>query len=389
MIYRLLFITDFTEQFAYRLLRGIIDFSQHSDQWVVSRMPPEFKRKLGFKGVVDWAVKWKADVVIGQFDPGDDVTLFRKHGIVALAQDYKKKFKEIPNITADYDLTGQMAAEHFLTKGFKNFAFFGYNNVCWSDERLAGFERRINRNGSGYELCVYSGQNLNQMWYYDSISLHRWIKSLPKPVAVFCCDDNQAALFLEACNACGARMPEEISVIGVDNDKVLDSMTNPTLSSIDVDIEKGGSEAAAMALRMLEDPSYKGEDIILHPISIESRMSTSVFATADKEVVTALQFIHANIDRKISVPDILKVVPLSRRLLETRFKKVTSETVYGYISKQRMERFASLLLETEKTVGEIAFLMDEVDSKSISRRFKEIKGCTPIEYRERNLRKLR
>lgn len=385
---RLLFITDFTEQFAYRLLKGIIEYSQKSDQWVVSRMPPEYKRRLGFNGVVKWAEKWKADVVIGQFDPDDDVTLFRKKGMVVLAQDYIRKFKDIPNITADYNTTGRMAAEYFLARGFRNFAFFGYNSVCWSDERLEGFRSRIAEEGLEKNIMVYTGQSLNQMWHYDSVSLSRWIMGLPRPVAIFCCDDNQGSLLLEACNACSVRIPDEVSVMGVDNDKVLDSLSNPTLSSIDVDIEKGGFEAARMAARMLKEHDYEGEDIVLHPIAVESRMSTSVFSTSDSEVVKALQFIHSNLDRKISVPDILQVVPLSRRLLETRFKSVTGDTIYGYISKQRIDRFASLLLSTEKTVGEIAFMMDEVDAKSISRRFKEIKGCTPIEYRESNLRKL-
>ena len=97
---RLLFITDFTEQFAYRFLRGIFNYSQRTEQWVVCKMPPSYKHELGLEGVVSWAKEWRADVVIAQFDADDDVTLFRKNGIVALAQDFIRKFTEIPNITA-------------------------------------------------------------------------------------------------------------------------------------------------------------------------------------------------------------------------------------------------------------------------------------------------
>ena len=121
---RLLFITDFTEQFAYRFLSGIFNYSQRTEQWVVCKMPPSYFRQLGIEGVVSWAKTWNADVVIGQFEPDDDVTLFRKNGIIAIAQDYIVKFSQIPNVTADYDLTGKMAAEHFLSKGFENFAFY-------------------------------------------------------------------------------------------------------------------------------------------------------------------------------------------------------------------------------------------------------------------------
>jgi LacI family transcriptional regulator len=101
------------------------------------------------EGVVAWAKEWHADVVIGQFDPDDDVTLFRKNGIVALAQDYIAKFDTIPNITGDYAMTGAMAAEYFLSKGFSNFGYFGYNGVCWSDERCESFRSRIEKSVGG------------------------------------------------------------------------------------------------------------------------------------------------------------------------------------------------------------------------------------------------
>jgi len=212
--------------------------------------------------------------------------------------------------------------------------------------------------------------------------------SLPKPVAIMCCDDNQGSILLQACHSHGIRIPDEVAVIGVDNDEILDNLNSPTLSSIEIDIERGGAEAAAVAMRMKEDPSYFGEDIVLRPVSVVTRMSTSVFATSDREVVKALQFIQMNIDSRIGVPDVLREVPLSRRLLETRFKKVTGSTIYNYISRQRVDRFAYLLVNTKDSVAEIAARMDDPDAKSLCRRFKELKGCNPSEYRERELRNL-
>lgn len=384
---RLVFITDYTEQFAYRLLRGVINYSKESDRWVVYRMPLFHKRELGINGLIKWCKQWKADVVIGQFDEGDDVSLFRKNGIVALAQDYFVKFKEIPNITADYIQTGEMAADHFLTRGFRNFGFFGYKGVCWSDERFEGFASRIKSAGYGDRLYIYDSQALDDRWRYNEPNLAKWLKELPKPIAIMACDDNQGNLLLNACNNYGIGIPDEVSVIGVDNDTVLDTLSSPTLSSIEVDIELGGYNAADMAVKMISDPSYNGEDIILRPISVVTRMSTSVFATKDKEVAKALQFIGLNIERKISVPDILKEVPLSRRLLETRFKQATGETVYKYILRQRIERFAYLLLNSNETIAEISFRLNEDDPKSFCRRFKAVKGCTPSEFRENELRK--
>ena len=384
---RLLFITDFTEQFAYRLLRGILDYSKETEPWAVCKMPPIFKRDIGIEGLVEWAVQWQADVVIAQFDPDDDVSLFRKNGIVAIAQDYIRKFDNIPNITADYDSTGAMAARRFLSRGFQNFAFLGYKGVCWSEERCDGFCKALQKAGVK-QIFVNDRQHIDSLWYSDYSGLGDWLRSLPKPIAIMACDDNQGNVLLQACNAVGYKIPAEVAIIGVDNDEILCNMSAPTLSSINVDIERGGYEAAAMAARMVKDHSYKGKDIVLRPTNIVSRMSSNVFATKDSAVLAALQYISANIDRKIMVTDVLKVVPMSRRLLEQRFLKETGSPIYQYITVLRMDRFAQLLLESNDSIAEIAARLDEPDTKSISRRFLAVKGCTPSEFRKRELRKL-
>ena len=386
---RLLFLSDFTEQFAFRLLKGIHQYAQQSgEHWVVCKMPFSCRQEHGFKWVVNWARDWHADVVIGQFDPRDNVKLFRKYGIVALAQDFISPFKEIPNITANYDKMGRMAATRFISRGFRDFAFFGNNGMCWSDGRREGFRRCLEEAGYEGHIFLYERHRIENLWYYNATLLYDWLSSLPKPVAIMTCDDNQGNILLEACQSLGFRVPSDVAVIGVDNDPTLCNLSDPALSSIDVDIEKGGFEAAAMAKRMVEDPSFQGEDIVLQPITIVSRASSNIMATRDSAVHAALQFISEQIDHKILVTDVLEHVPLSRRLLEQRFLKETGITIYQYITKLRIERFAQLLLSSNDSIANIAARMDEPDAKNLSRRFQAIKGCTPSEYRKRKLRKL-
>lgn len=385
---RLLFITDYTEQFAYRLLKGIIRYSSISGKWVVYRMTLAEKRKLGIDGVVEWALKWKADVVIGQFEEGENVRKFRENGIVAIAQDFIQRFEEIPNITADYIGTGRMAADYFITRGFRNFAFFGYKDICWSAERYEGFVQKIKEAGFGDIVHFYDNEDMETAWYYNSNELVNWLRELPKPIAIMACDDTRGNILLNACASCGIRVPDEIAVMGVDNDELLDNLCDATLSSIEMDMEKGGFAVAEMAERMMKDPAYEGDDIVLHPVAVVTRMSTSIYATSDKEVAKVLNYINLNIDSKISVPDLLKEVPLSRRLLENRFKEVTGDTIYNYILRQRVERFAFLLLHTNLNISEITIMMDEADPKALCRRFKALKGCTPSEYKEKNMRNL-
>ena len=380
---RLLIISDFTESFSHKLLAGIVDYSRRKEQWIVRRMPPEYKSKIGIPGVIRVAKDWGIDAVIGQFEPTDDIGLFAENGIVAIAQDYKKKFTTIPNVTGDYIGTGRMAARFFIDRGFKNYGFFGFNDVCWSDERCDGFRREIEEAGFGASFYAYRMQEIDMVWYYQRNRLREWLLSIPKPIAIMACDDNQGANLIEACHSVGIKIPSEVSVIGVDNDEALCSLGSTTLTSVQVDIEAGGRQAAALVERLVADPSAPVEDVVLKPVKIVQRMSTAAFATDDQQILKAILFIHKNALKKISVSDVMAEAALSRRLLERRFKEVTGKTLYEYITTQKLKYFAEQLEDTDEQVINIALSMGEIDTKSISRRFKQIYGCTPVEWREK------
>ena len=178
-------MTDFTEQFPYRLLRGILRYSQDSgEHWAVMKMPSSYKREFGLRRVVNMAEAWHADVVIGQFDPQDNVKLFTRRGIVVMAQDYITRLRDIPNITANYHKMGAMAAEMFMNRGFRNFAFVGNNGMCWSDGRLEGFRERLAEAGFSDSLTVYDKQRVSNLWFYNQAWLNDWLLSLPKPIGI-------------------------------------------------------------------------------------------------------------------------------------------------------------------------------------------------------------
>ena len=381
---RLLIITDFTESFANKLLKGIVAYSRCKEQWAICRMPPSYKAQIGIPGVVKFAKDWGADAVIGQFEETDDVGLFAKNGIAAVAQDFKKRFTTIPNITADYIGTGRMAARFYIDRGFRNFGFFGFNHVCWSDERLEGFRKEVEEAGFGDSFYPYNMQDIDHLWYYERDRMAEWLRMIPKPIGIMACDDNQGNNLIEACHSAGVRIPAEVSVIGVDDDELLCSLGSTTLSSIHVDIEDGGWKAAELIERMVNFPGAPVEDVVLKPVKIVGRMSTAAFATDDAQIQKAVQFIHKNYQKKISVKDVTAEVALSRRLLERRFKTVTGQTIYQYITDLKIKHFAEMLLTTGDQVINIALSLGENDTKSISRRFKQIYGCSPNEWRDKN-----
>ncbi len=381
---RLILLTDFTEAFAHNLLRGILEYSKSREPWVVCRMPPSYKQTYGISGVLNWAKKWKADAIIAQFDDDDNVELFRKNGIIALAQDFKSRFSVIPNITSKYELTGQIAADFFLQKGFRNFAYYGYKDVVWSEERCMGYRERIIEKGFGDNFYEYQKQPLENLWYYESEPLIHWIKSLPHPVALMACDDTQANKIMEVCRVLGINIPEEIAVLGVDNDEIICSLSDPPLSSVSLNIVKGGYESARLIDRLIRDKDAVSEDVIIQPVTIVNRLSTDIYATDNPAILAALKYIHQNLANKLNVDDIVKQVPLSRRLLEVRFRQVTGQAIYQYISDLRMERFSQLLLASTDSIADLAIQVGFTDSKNLARQFKLWKGCTPIEYRKQN-----
>ena len=381
---RLILLTDFTEAFAHNLLRGILEYSKGREPWVVCRMPPSYKQTYGITGVLKWARKWEADAVIAQFDDDDEVDLFRQNGIVALAQDFKSRFTTIPNITSEYKLTGRMAADFFLQKGFRHFAFYGYQDVVWSEERCTGFRERIAAEGFGANFYEYHKQSLEHLWYYESEPLTDWVKSLPHPVALMACDDTQANRIMEVCRVLGLHIPEEVAVLGVDNDDIICSLSAPPLSSVSLNIEKGGYEAARLIETLMRDRAAACEDVIIHPVTIVNRLSTDIYATDNPSILTALKFIHQHLTTKIGVEDVVRQVPLSRRLLEMRFRQVTGKSIYQYIFDLRMERFSQSLLASDAPIADLAMEVGFPDSKNLARQFKQCKGCVPAEYRRQN-----
>jgi LacI family transcriptional regulator len=381
-------LTDFTESFSHRLLYGILQYSKErqKQRWVVCRMPPSFKEKHGIRGVLEWAKNWNADAIVGKFDQSDDLSLFVHAGIVTLAQDHKQQFDSVPNVTSDYQATGRMAADFFLNRDFHSFAFTGYYSTIWSDERYKGFKSRIFSINPNCQFSAFFDYNADQPWEPDDSKLMHWLRSLPRHTAVFCCDDCQGSMVLEACNEAGINVPSEIAVLGVDNDELRDELCEPTLSSVNLDIERGGYELA----KMIEDikvchAGYKN-NIIIPNLSIVSRASTNTFATDDPYIQKAIDFIHSHLEHAISVSDLLLHLPLSRRLLEIKFKQATGSTIHDYIISNRLNLFASILLESSRPIKEIALDFSFENYGNLIRLFKQEKGCTPTEYRAKNKR---
>lgn len=385
----IIYMTDFAEAYARGLLLGIARYAESvGEAWNICRLPLSIRDRFGIKAVVEYAYTHHADAVIGQFNPQDDVSLFTKQGILVLAQDFKSPFTDIPNIRGEYCKSGEMAADYFINKGFRNFGFYGVKHVNWSEDRRKGFLDVISSKVPGYSF--YDMEMLkSDMWNYDVEGTAKWLESLPKPVAILACDDNHAYYLTESCrimslsgNHTKLRISEDIAILGVDNDETICNLSSVKLSSINQDVERGGVEVARYIDKCLKHGQTEIYDITVPATHIVTRQSSDIFVNDDPYIAKVLKYIHENISHKVNVDDIVGQVPLSRRLLEERFRKVMGTSIYNYVLKVRVEKVAERLSDGS-SVSDAAFEFGFTDIKNLSRVFRNIMGMSPSEYKAR------
>ena len=386
-MHKIILLIDISEEYGQNLLKGVTQYSKENGPWIFCKMPLFYRETLGIEGIVNFAREWEADGIIAQLYNDLEIRKVVDAGIYIIAEDFKERFSDIANITGGYFEAGVLGAEYFLKKGFRNFAFYGFKNIVWSRERSEGFERHLNTQGFEVHHFDHDKAPSRELWYYKPSALSQWLQSLPKPVAIMACDDERGQHITEACKHAHIQIPDEIAVLGVDNDVMTCNLSDPPLSSIGLDIQKGGYEADRLMDLMIRNREQLNGNIIVKPTQVITRQSTDIASTSDTYIARALKFIHQNIDSRINVADVIRQVPLSRRALEKRFRDTTGTGVYKYIYNLQIQKFAERLLETEKSISEIALESGFSNSKNISRQFKQVKGCTPVEYRAKHLAK--
>ncbi len=378
---KILLLTDFSRGYGWSLLENVVRYAREVGPWAFYRMPLYFRELYGDEGVVEWAKKWGADAIIAQFTD-IDLSVLNQLNIPIIVQNYKERSPGISNLTGDYFGTGVMAANFFLHKGYKSFAYYGLMDTVWGRERGEGFKKAVT--GKGYQ--VYDFDNRKQIqsekWNFDVEQVSKWLLSLPKPIALFACDDHYALQITEVCKMYDINIPEDIAVLGVDNDKLLCNISAPQLSSIELDIENGGYEAGKLLHQFIEKKIVSPVDIIIKPVRIVPRASTERFAVSDKYIGQILHYIDNNYQNSLSIDDLIQMVPFSRRVLEKKFKKETGTSIYQYLQELRIEKFADLLITTDLPLVEAAAKSGFTDYKNISRIFIKTKEMTPFQYRK-------
>lgn len=290
-----------------------------------------------------------------------------------------------PRVGVDNHAVGRLAAEHFLERGLRHFGFAGHRSWLFSVEREAGFRKVVEK--AGHEVLVHhdaAAQPFDPLGQHGP--LHRrvaeWIERLPKPVGVLLPNDLWGLQLSEVCRQVGLRVPEDVALLGVDNDDLLCELARPPLSSIQIPGQQIGQQAAALLDRLLRGKKAPRVPVLIPPQGIVVRRSSDVLAIDDAEVVAAVRFIQSHAHEPIHVGDVLQQLSLSRRDLERRFRAATGRSVLGQIQRAHLERAKRLLVETDLPIAEVASQSGFTDFRHLGVVFRRRLELTPSAYRD-------
>jgi LacI family transcriptional regulator len=288
------------------------------------------------------------------------------------------KFSEI---SSDPSEVSRLAGEHLMERRFTCFAYVGSEDRGWSRRRQNAFQEYLR--GHGFEPYVYPSPKRPQdrVWEREQALLARWIAKLPTPIGLFACDDDRGREVLEACKLAGANVPEDVAVVGVDNDEVFCELADPPLSSIALNAETAGYRAAALLDEMMQGKVRKRQKIVVEALRVVRRRSTDIMAVDDEDVANALQFIRRQQGRDVSVDRVAEEVAMSRRSLEKRFRDTIGRTVLEEIQLTRLERAKRLLLETTYPISKVSELAGFGSAGYFIQFFQRHVGKTPRKYR--------
>lgn len=372
---RIVLLIETSRAFGRQLIMGIARYSKLHGPWSFYKEPTDLKSSIPH------LTSWKPDGIIMR-DSLISKELLKLKIPTILAIHDSKYAENLPVIKTDSYAIAKIASEHLIERGLKNFAFCGFDNYDWSKERRLFFCRFNSE--AGYKTYIYSPPKKNKKndWENEQQHVRAWVNSLPKPVGIFACNDDRGQHILETCKLLKLKVPEDLAVIGVDNDPMICDISDPPLTSISLNAESAGYEAAKLMDDMINKKKILRKQIVVSPSYLVQRQSSDILAVDDRHVANAINYIRKNAKNKILVKDVVKSTGISKRTLERRFKKTLHRTIYNEIQSVRIELISKLLIETDLSIAQITSLFNFTDFEHISRYFKREKGVGLREFRK-------
>lgn len=394
--YNIALVIEKSRAYGRAICEGIAAFAHQQGNWELRLVDEissdnELRQLKGVNGVIARILKPRT------------LTALRELNVPVVDVFGAKRYPGVGLVDSDHTAVGYLAAECFLTRRFERFAFCGYPGITFSDLREKGFREGVEAKGFACQSFTVPLRKdvlalTDRIIRHEKIELdeHRkqlakWLKGLPKPIGIFCCHDIRAYQLATLCKQLEIRVPQDVAILGVDDDRILCGFSSPMLSSIDPDAFEIGRQAAAMLAdlmtvrqgqasprKMTKEPGL----IHVQPKQLVERASTEVYPVEPSWLSDALIFIQRNYMRNISADDIFKIANLSHTIVERTFQKVLSTTVRKEIIRVRLAEAARLLQTTELSSCKIAALTGFANPQYFNRSFRATYKKTPESYRQ-------
>ncbi len=362
------------------MLKGIVHYERSHRTWELfhddegrAEFDPEWLNSREWKGVVS------------RHTTPAFAARCRERGIALVDLNDSPVIPGVPKIRPDNRGLGHLGAEHFLERGFRSFAFCGYSNCGWAAERREGFLEALRLAGHDCEVydVPHSEDPLPSWDNRNLASLGVWLGRLPRPTGVIACNDYRAQQVLYAAHHVGLQVPEDVAVLGINNDTMRCDLSTPPLSSVVTNGFQAGFHAAECLAQLMAGRSVEQMDQRIEGLGVITRHSSDVLAIADKTVATALAVIREQACRGITVDEVLKQAITSRSQLEKKFRAYIGRSPQAEIRRVQVARIRQLLVETDLPLKEIAELTGFEHVEYLCVVFKRLTGEAPGGYRKR------
>lgn len=372
---QVLLLIDTSSVYGRELIEGIGRYAAEHGPWSI------YHEDRGLMDPLPRALKtWKGDGIMARSVRKADLKRLLATGlpVVELFADFALS---PPAVCPNEETIGRLAVEHFLDRGLRNMAYFANEWAWWVDARRAAFQQALQRCGlpCSFAELLPPGKSKRRI---AEDQLAAWLQALPKPCGVFCAWDVAAAQVTNACRRSHLAVPEQIAVLGVDNDPVICSVSFPPLSSIDLHSKRVGYEAAALLDRMMAGQPPPRKTVLVEPGQVITRESTDIMAVEDADVAQAIRLIREHGCRGLRVSEVADAVGLSRRALQQRFHAVLQRTPKEELMRVQIDRAKMLLGQTDLSVEQVSRRTGFAAFEYFVRAFRRETGLTPRRYRK-------
>ncbi len=363
------------------IVSGIIKYAREVGNWSFSLDP------FASLGPKRFTSGWKGDGIIGTISRPSEAAA--ADGIPTVNVAGSARDIALPRVIPDNYQIGRLAAWHLVERGFRQFGCVSQANTWSSQLRREGFvdllkEHDLEKNLSDFSVTVdIDTCNEDRDWNTHQQMLQEWVSSLPKTIGVLATNDTWSRRVALACEQLEISIPDDLALIGAENEVPICEFSDPSLSSIDAGLDKVGYRAAKLLDSLMRGEGTPKEPILIPPVGVVTRQSTDILAIEDPDLRAAVRFIHDHAHEPIRITNVLKEVSISRRPLEQRFRKYLHRSFNEEINRIHVERAKKLLAETNMSIGEVAESSGLVRRRQLTRVFAQYVGMTPSAYRKK------